>query len=205
MSSYFPFSSSTAPTPAPSDDPHLEITVTPSASAFYAGETFSVIITFRNTRPQVSSSAVSLAPGATNHAFDSHGKPDTSRRRNQIGLNIPSRPPNAEAGPSHTPRSLNTSTPTAPEPGFPYSPAANPTYRARGWPTSPERDEIPNVRSPDAWKRKEFGGLGREGGAHTRRTRSLALGKGGLSPQEMVWALGGQPSMQWLLSMQRNY
>jgi hypothetical protein len=33
-----------------SDDPHLEVTVTPSSSAFYAGETFSVTITFRNTR-----------------------------------------------------------------------------------------------------------------------------------------------------------
>ncbi|GMK56800.1 hypothetical protein CspeluHIS016_0306400 [Cutaneotrichosporon spelunceum] len=38
------------------DDPHLEVTVTPAQSAFYAGELFSAVITLRNTRTPVRAS-----------------------------------------------------------------------------------------------------------------------------------------------------
>ncbi|BEI84235.1 hypothetical protein CcaverHIS002_0408390 [Cutaneotrichosporon cavernicola] len=38
------------------DDPHLEVTVTPAQSAFYAGELFSAVITLRNTRTPVRTS-----------------------------------------------------------------------------------------------------------------------------------------------------
>jgi len=196
MSSYFPFSTSTPSTSLGSDDPHLEVTVHPSASAFYAGETFSVTITFRNTRPPpadtAGSSTSSIVPSASDHRDETGGPSDVPHRRKQIGLNINSRPLNAEAGPSRTLNTLDlTSTPIASEPGYPYSSGANPTYRAPGLAGSPERDELSNIRSPDSWKRKENGGSRRDEG-HARRTRSLALGKGGMSPQEMVWALGGQ-------------
>jgi hypothetical protein len=98
MSSFFPFSSSSSSLaslgnlPA-SDDPHLEVTVTPSASAFYAGETFSVTITFRNTRPPLTSTStghISASTPATDPSPLSrtrhHGNEDvTPRRLGQIG------------------------------------------------------------------------------------------------------------------------
>ena len=188
MTSYFPFSTSATHQAAnsPSDDAHLEVTVTPSASAFYAGETFSVTITFRNTRPP----PFNAAPPSTPRSAPQ----EVLRRRNQIGLDLISRPRNADAGPSKPSTGFTLSPALVPpEPGYPYSPGANPAYRAPGLTTSPEREEISNVRSPDAWKAKEYGALGKNSG-HARRSQSLALGKGGMSPQEMVWALSGHSS-----------
>ena len=189
MTSYFPFSTSATSSAAnpPSDDAHLEVTVTPSASAFYAGETFSVTITFRNTRPPPLNAAPPFTPRSAPQ--------EVLRRRNQIGLNLKTKPRNAEAGPSQPPTGFALSPALIPpEPGYPYSPGANPAYRAPGLATSPEREEIANVRSPDAWKAKEYGALGKNSG-HARRSQSLALGKGGMSPQEMVWALSGHSSV----------
>lgn len=121
------------------DDPHLEVTVTPSQSAFYAGEVFSAVITLRNTRTPVRathSQPVSpnpqhlhLLPGARN------------------GLN-----------------GLNGS----------VSPASPSPSQTPGTPTGYE-DWRGHARKPS-------------GG---RRSQSLALGKG-ISPQEIVWALGGE-------------
>jgi hypothetical protein len=72
MSSFFPFTSSASSSShlpgggfiVDSDDPHLEVRVIPSASAFFAGETFSAKIIFRNTRPAV----------ATQHSYPVHGR-----------------------------------------------------------------------------------------------------------------------------------
>ncbi|WWD15907.1 hypothetical protein CI109_100331 [Kwoniella shandongensis] len=236
MSSYFPFSSSSSSLVIPAsnvnlDDPHLEVTVTPSASAYYAGETFSVTITFRNTRipstdaqhprtPATGTSAVDVRSAVSAlrqlPPFDPRTsapvqQPQFPQRRNQIGLNLPPVPlhpaesssatsVNAEAGPSRarTPLSITSTPVVAPgglDANYPYSPGANPSYRAPGWtgsrPGSPTREGTMNFRSPDGWGRKENGG--KEIG-HSRRSRSLALGKGTMSPQELVWALGGQPT-----------
>ncbi|OCF35443.1 hypothetical protein I316_02995 [Kwoniella heveanensis BCC8398] len=240
MSSYFPFSSSTSSAAAAStstahlDDPHLQVTVTPSASAYYAGETFSVTITFTNTRTPPIDASIPKTPGsvpptadvrsaisatrqlpALDHR-DAASSLDLPKRKNQIGRNLPFIPlyegdtnGNADAGPSRltTPLSIN-STPgqRTTDPGHLYSPGANTSFRASGWPTSaatgpssPTREGPMNFRSPDGWGRTENGGAdiqqgnGRETG-HTRRARSLALGKGTMSPQELVWALSGQPT-----------
>ena len=78
MTSFLPFSSSSTSRTSNvilSDDAHLEVTVTPSSSAYYAGETFSATISFRNTRIALnaptagltSSSSLSLNHG-TSHA-----------------------------------------------------------------------------------------------------------------------------------------
>ncbi|KAK8869820.1 hypothetical protein IAR55_000388 [Kwoniella newhampshirensis] len=231
MSPYLPFSTSSSSLALPPssaanlDDPHLEVTVTPSASAYYAGETFSVTITFRNTSRPTSNATHSETPttipstagvrSATSASrqlppFDPRDsapahQPQFPPRLNQIGLSLPSVPlypedhtPNAEAGPSRsrTPLSI-TSTPNVSglDASYPYSPGANPAYRAPGWhgsgPESPSREGTMNFRSPEGWGRKE--NAGKESG-HTRRSRSLALGKGAMSPQELVWALGGQPT-----------
>ncbi|WWD01381.1 hypothetical protein V866_008324 [Kwoniella sp. B9012] len=230
MSSYFPFSSSSSSVSHSAntvnlDDPHLQVTITPSASAYYAGETFSVTITFTNTRTPPADASfprtpVSVPPTADVRSAASAGRQlppfesrdgissiqDLPTRKGQIGLNLPTIPlayqdANAEAGPSRltTPLSINsTPGPPATDPGFPYSPGANPAYRAPGWPgqatgpLSPTREKPMNFRSPDGWGNKENGGAKQAG--HSRRTRSLALGKGTMSPQELVWALGGQPT-----------
>ncbi|ORY33810.1 Rgp1-domain-containing protein [Naematelia encephala] len=217
MSSFFPSFSSASSSSSlntlapPSDDPHLEVIVTPSASAFYAGETFSVTITFRNTRKAplfsagthtpISSSSTGEATTATTAAPRSipptESRASTSpiipRRLGQIGPGIKTEPrENAEAGPSRSPGAL---TPTPEhvdgEGKSPYSPGANPAYRASGWPGAGQKDGEMVFRSPEAWKKKDGGEMLR-GPGHARRTRSLALGKTALSPQEMVWALGGQ-------------
>ncbi|WWC90026.1 uncharacterized protein L201_004956 [Kwoniella dendrophila CBS 6074] len=230
MSSYFPFSSSSSSLAQPGntvslDDPHLQVTITPSASAYYAGETFSVTITFTNTRtPPLDASypktPVSVPPSGDLRTASSSERQlppiglrgseayngDLPSRKGQIGLNLPTIPLvrenyNAEAGPSRitTPLSVN-STPGPPvtDPGYPYSPGANPAFRAPGWPgngsgpISPTRENPMNFRSPDGWGNRENGHTKESG--HTRRTRSLALGKGTMSPQELVWALGGHPT-----------
>ncbi|KAL7423923.1 Golgi membrane exchange factor (Ric1p-Rgp1p) subunit [Cryptotrichosporon argae] len=206
MTSYLPFSIS-APPPAADDDAHLEITVVPSSSAFYAGETFSATIRLRNTRAPCSADSIHTltrdALGAHTHAHA--GSP--MRRKGQVGLAIRSAPPvarewtladaqrsdSAQAGTSAAlgkrgngegpsrPRPLALASPMPKELGFPYSPGANPSLRA-GWPTQEATNPI---RSP-GWKRADQRELG-----HGRRARSLALTKG-MSPQEMVWALGAQ-------------
>nr|XP_018263825.1 uncharacterized protein I303_03698 [Kwoniella dejecticola CBS 10117]OBR85983.1 hypothetical protein I303_03698 [Kwoniella dejecticola CBS 10117] len=230
MPSYFPFSSSSTSL-APSsttvnlDDPHLQVTITPSASAYYAGERFSVTIRFTNTRTPSSDAAYPKTPLSVPATAEVRSASSAARqlpilgaregdqsvqelpsRKGQIGLKLPtlslsSLEANAEAGPSRisTPLSIN-STPGAPlnDPGYPYSPGANPAYRAPGWPgaggglASPTREKPMNFRSPDGWGSKEYS-KSREGG-HGRRTRSLALGNGTMSPQELVWALGGHPT-----------
>ena len=220
MSSFFPFSStaSLASIVTPNDDPHLRVTVLPSASAFYAGETFSAVITFTNTR-QASHPHHVLSPPtpsttdvhtAAPRAMPPFGSPQTDnptppRRQNQIGLGIKSREKeNAEAGPSRPgpPSPLRLSPSPIPSPGnlgYPYSPGANPAYRAPGWPdSSTPYDEMPGIRSPEAFRRREASG------GHSRKARSLALGKGGLSPQEMVWALGGQGQQLLLFSAEMS-
>jgi len=152
------------------DDPHLEISVAPSASAFYAGESFSVVISFRNTREPVSYAQQSAEDVGGNglHAEGPNGDELPGRLR-KIGRKV-----NAEAGPSR-PTPLKLASPALL--GSPYSPGANPLYRAPGW---PKHDESP-IRSPDGWDPGSAG--------HVRRARSMALGKGGMSPQELVWAL----------------
>ncbi|WRT67131.1 uncharacterized protein IL334_004097 [Kwoniella shivajii] len=237
MSSYFPFSSSSTPLAQPThnvnlDDPHLQLTVTPSASAYYAGETFSVTITFTNTRTPPSDASHPKTPGSGPSTADIRTATSAERhlpalspredllsiqalpeRKHQIGLNSPSIPlsygdTNAEAGSSRittpTPDPLSINSTPGPGPstitsdlGFPYSPGANPAYRAPGWPgqggpSSPTREKPMNFRSPDGWSKNDNGSA-KEGG-HNRRSRSLALGKGTMSPQELVWALGGQPT-----------
>lgn len=200
MSSFFPFSSSSSSinTIAPlSDDPHLEVTVTPSSSAFYAGETFSVTITLRNTRipnttpleqeyddpitPNTSNTEV----GTATSSFRGMPPPpdprmipsnDLPRRKNRIGK--------TQAQPT-TPEPIKSPLPNHMQyPDYPYSPGANPTSRA-GWP----KDGEMVIRSPETWRRSQDLGVGK---GHTRKTRSWALGnKGNMTPQEMVWSLGG--------------
>jgi hypothetical protein len=76
--------------------------------------------------------------------------------------------------------------------GYPYSPGANPASRA-GWPGAGSGGDGMVIRSPETWRRS-YGDLGNAKG-HARRTRSWALGNKGMTPQEMVWSLGGnQPS-----------
>lgn len=123
------------------DDPHLEVTVTPSQSAFYAGELFSATITLRNTRTPVR--AIHSQPVTPNpqHLHLLPGAKAVS--------------PNGSASPSPSPTG---GTPTA------------------GTPTGTGYND---------WRghaRRPSGG---------RRSQSLALGKG-ISPQEIVWALGGE-------------
>jgi hypothetical protein len=181
MTSFFSSFSST-PTlaqTAQNDDPYLEVVVTPSASAFYAGELFSVTITFRNTRPlPVGSSHAYNLREDTRESTSSGGSMRT--RQGKIGRHLHS---SSEASSS---RSLPIN--AAPvlndlESRFPYSPSANPSYRTPGWPG--DMNEM-DIRSPEGWGKKDHAGIG-----HSRKSRSLVLGKG-MSPQEMVWALGGQ-------------
>lgn len=213
MTSFFPFSSSSA-SPASStstlvnDDPHLQVTVTPSASAFYAGESFSVTITFKNTRHAPPVTAVPSTPVTAPTtadvasavrpplpAVDRHASPPRLPvRAHRMGQAASVEPlkdfngSNAEAGPSRTPSVVQLASPDAQDPlrDYPYSPGANPAYRAPGWPS---RDDVATIRSPEAWRRREYGDIGK-GHGHGRRTRSLAIGKA-VSPQEMVWALEG--------------
>lgn len=208
MTSFFPFSSSSSSvntiTPTLSDDPHLEITVTPSSSAFYAGETFRVVITLRNTRianddvrnvPVTPDTAPPSAEvGTATSAF--RGMPsleprsvdgsDLPRRRGQIGGSDSLAGTASKGLKSPIPDRLMENWPVEYN-GNPYSPGANPTSRA-GWPR--EGDVV--IRSPETWRRNN-GEIGK-GKSHERRTRSWALGNKGMSPQEMVWALGGQAS-----------
>ncbi|TXT04879.1 hypothetical protein VHUM_03962 [Vanrija humicola] len=107
------------------EDPHLEVIVTPSASAFYAGETFSAVITLRNTRVPIHSAT----PNVT----------DTNTGVAAGGLGLL---PGAKA----------------PSPG--------------------------SIWRGDHARRSSVN-------THTRRSQSLALSKGVISPQEMVWALSG--------------
>ncbi|ORX39858.1 Rgp1-domain-containing protein [Kockovaella imperatae] len=187
MSSLFFSSSSSLPSLSSTaiDDPHLELTVTPSASAFYAGEVFTATITFRNTRKShtvedvpIGSRVVSaVRPQPILEPRQHEPTRPLPPRQKQIGLHLSSAPPpppppaaNAIAGPSK-PRDLHRPlhlSPNLPD-DSPYSPGANPSTRA-GWPT---------FRSPDQASR-----------GHSRRAKSLALGKGQLSPQQLVWALG---------------
>jgi len=206
MSAFFPFSSSSSSinTIAPiSDDPHLEVTVTPSSSAFYAGETFSVTITLRNTRiPKTASDGIDnhdhndvpITPstaatevGTATSSFRGMPPPldagvvpgpDLPRRKNRIGT--------AQAQPSTPEPESKTPLPIHMQyPEYPYSPGANPTSRA-GWP----RDGEMVIRSPETWRKSQDLGLGK---GHSRKSRSWALGnKGEMTPQEMVWSLGGQ-------------
>ncbi|OXG38828.1 hypothetical protein C360_01255 [Cryptococcus neoformans Bt15] len=220
MPSYFPFTPQQQP-PAHVhspllDDPHLELTVTPAKSAFYAGEAFSVTITFRNTRtphtdvskaPLSTNSTSSLASAAcqTRHFPSTDPRhapsiPRLPRRLNQIGPDLPETPlvsdrrhESAELGPSRASSSVVSTPRFATENlDYPYSPGANPANRAHGWQKSPSpQSEGPmSYRSPDGWGNQESEGAKKSNG-HTRRTRSLALGKGTMSPQELVWALGG--------------
>jgi hypothetical protein len=222
MSSFFPFStsSSSVNTIAPqSNDPHLEVTVTPSSSAFYAGETFSVSITFSNTRlpndtspavyhePQTPETALPSEVGTATSSFRGMptldpdprmmGGPELPRRKNQIGTSKPSTP-NANAMGRENSKSPippymmgETRGGSASYVGYPYSPGANPASRA-GWPAAGKDGEGMVIRSPETWRRS-YGDLGTAKG-HERRTRSWALGNKGMTPQEMVWSLGGQAS-----------
>lgn len=63
------FSRGSSTPPIDLDDAHLEVTVTPSASAFYAGETFSAVITLRNTRipPHLRSLDGTVQPSSRPH------------------------------------------------------------------------------------------------------------------------------------------
>ncbi|KIR59967.1 hypothetical protein I314_04402 [Cryptococcus bacillisporus CA1873] len=232
MPSYFPFApqpQSAASVHSPLlDDPHLELTITPSASAFYAGETFSVTITYRNTRtphtdvlkvPLSTDSTSSLASAAPQiqhfSSTDSRRSlsiPRLPRRLNQIGPDLPETPlmrtkrhESAESDRSRTPSSV-VSTPqfASEDPSHPYSPGANPADRAHGWlrSPSPQREGPMNYRSPDGWGSKESGNT-EKSSSHARRTRSLALGKGTMSPQELVWALGGGKSTPSALPTRR--
>jgi len=214
MTSFLPFSSSSASLASTStlvnDDPHLEVSVTPSSSAFYAGESFSVTIRFRNTRHvplgtanTTTSNVTGVASAArTLPALDRHGTPThLPTRKGRIGKRSISSDiegsANVEAGPSTVEADHGFEITTQPrgfssvgEAGvaYPYSPGANPAYRAHGWPSREDGAEA-MIRSPEAWRRKEYGQLGKEIG-HGRRAKSLAYGKG-VSPQEMVWALSG--------------
>lgn len=208
MSSFFPFSSSSSSVntiiPAVSDDPHLEVTVTPASSAFYAGETFSVTITLRNTRIPSEDARIPVTPdtvpataevGTATSSF--RGMPtvesrsidgmELPRRKGQIGSSFKTEDVKlSKEFKSPIPHHL-TDSGSVDYNGNPYSPGANPASRA-GWP----RDGDMVIRSPETWRRnnEDMGGSKK----HGRRTRSWALGNKGMSPQEMVWALGGQPS-----------
>jgi hypothetical protein len=207
MTSFFPFSSSGSSvntiTPTLSDDPHLEVTVTPSSSAFYAGEPFSVRITLRNTRLPNDDARTPVTPDTAPPTAEvgtatsaSRGMPSLEPRSFD-GLDLPKR--KGQIGRSSKPSHNEVKGLKSPIPdrlmadghgdyqGHPYSPGANPASRA-GWPK--EGDVV--IRSPETWRRNH-GEMGK-GKSHERRTRSWALGNKGMSPQEMVWALGGQAS-----------
>lgn len=217
MTSFFPFSSSSSSvntiTPTLSDDPHLQVTVTPSSSAFYAGEPFSVRITLRNTRLPNNDARTPITPdtapptaevGTATSAY--RGMPsleprtfdgvELTRRKGQIGGYSTSHSHSS----NHAVKGLKSPIPDrltemgqVDYNGNPYSPGANPASRA-GWPR--EGDVV--IRSPETWRRNN-GDVGK-GKSHERRTRSWALGNKGMSPQEMVWALSGQASMSLSLS-----
>ncbi|WVR05250.1 hypothetical protein IAU60_002262 [Kwoniella sp. DSM 27419] len=228
MTSYLPFSGSSSSAPPPPttlDDPHLQVTVTPTSSAYYAGETFSVTITFTNTRlPLAEAKQVRSTPPSASVAGDIQTAQSDSRsiqvsgrglkenadlpqRKGKIGRNLPAIPlmrgQVTESSSSHmtTPGIGEMAGPTAADL---YSPGANMSYRATGagWngqpghagPSSPQREAMMSFRSPDGWGSGENGGSNGKELGHTRRARSLALGKGTMSPQELVWALGGQPT-----------
>ncbi|RXK36443.1 hypothetical protein M231_06287 [Tremella mesenterica] len=196
MSYFFPLSGPKSPVVTNDLHPYLEISVLPSSYAFYAGETFSAILTFRNVR-QVSthgsssnvgtalkSDTSSLAPSST--LLSPAPDAQSLKRHGLIGRERE----NADAGPSKAPAPLTlVSTATPPiddkQMGFPYSPGANPLHRA-GWPQGGLGEGFAGIRSPEAFKKMEANG------GHARRARSLALGRGSLSPQEMIWALAGQ-------------
>ncbi|EIW69679.1 hypothetical protein TREMEDRAFT_71708 [Tremella mesenterica DSM 1558] len=196
MSYFFPLSGPKSPVVTNDLHPYLEISVLPSSYAFYAGETFSAILTFRNVRQASTHGSSSNVGDALKSDISSRAPSSTTlsptpdaqslKRHGLIGRERE----NADAGPSKPPAPLTlVSTATPPiddiQMGFPYSPGANPLHRA-GWPQGGLGEGFAGIRSPEAFKKMEANG------GHARRARSLALGRGSLSPQEMIWALAGQ-------------
>lgn len=195
-------SSASTTTLSPSDDPHLEVTVTPSASAFYAGETFSCTIRFRNTRRprfvagghgtsgnSTASALGAVAPrGLPAYAEAGPSRAPTHRLR-QIGLALPANDTlpdhEAESGPSRTPGAGLRSPLDLDGQISLNSPAGSP-YRPSWSADSPNSKGI--IRTPDGWggdaQYRDKGG--------ERRSKSYGMGRDGMSPQEMVWALEGQ-------------
>lgn len=85
------FSRGSVTPPIDLDDAHLEVTVTPSASAFYAGETFSAVITLRNTRvPPHLRSLDGTVPSATSRPNPTHLLP--LQKRSSSELSSPTTP-----------------------------------------------------------------------------------------------------------------
>lgn len=155
MASFFGFGSSGSGSPAVSDDPHLEVTVIPSASAFYAGEVFSASIKFRNTRPAPGHIPASsgYVPGSTSHEAGD----DRLVRQGLIGRQFPLRDCNAEAGPSRSP----SSTPRTGSPRL--SPRADRKLRrsSSGSSHSPTRRAFVDNSSPGVTEDKQNGAVTR--------------------------------------------
>lgn len=198
MASFFGFSGTpTTKPPIPREEPQLGISITPSSSAFYSGETFSVIVKFtchRTSSTRYQPPSVPQTPIAASSNDDIRTPTSAAPaqatatilpdRKGQIGLSIetPVEKYNAVAGPSRL------TTPIASR-EYLDSPVQVTTGEAsRGWrkPGSPTREIKGELRSPEVMRR--YGGGSGDG---ERRTRSLGLGVG-MSPQEMVWALSGQ-------------
>ena len=113
------------------------------------------------------------------------------KRHGRIGKHLTDEDENVAPDPSKTPDSQGSQVlPSSDLANYPYSPGADPTYRAPGWPT--RNGGLPTIRGPEAWRRKELGKGDRPHGlGHERRARSLAIGKD-VSTQEMLWALSEQ-------------
>ena len=241
------FLSSFSSTPALSSytapAPNLEINVTPSASAYYAGEPFRATISFRNAGPSshASSSHASAAirhepeprrtlalnrnrdktrspPGSPRPLREDPGRAAAQRsapllNRGSSNAHLDGGVENAPEGPGvfKRYRQIGRHVPDTPLPGAAMDQAAGHNvnaeagpsrrYLAQGgtpqWPADQDGTEQESRDGDDQSSRDPRSAEQAQSVQtmrHERRTQSLALGEG-VSPQEMVRALGGGESV----------
>ena len=89
MTSYLPFSSSSIKLTAAPDSPSVEVIVTPSSSAYYAGDVFSAAIKFRNVKAETRLRGGSKASSRLD--LNAEAGPSRPKRLYQVGRGIASR------------------------------------------------------------------------------------------------------------------
>lgn len=182
--------------PGDRDDPHLEISVLPAKSAFYAGEPFSCVITFTNTRwPRIVENDVPRK--ASRHGRGQGQSVDLRVLSGTGGLSLePDKLPMSPTSPRTAQAVLQSVIPQGPSLAR-LGQVGKSTATAKPRDAAPSHlrltassphlleDAEPSIRSPDPQRMRQIRALG-------NRSRSVALGGGNMSPQELVWALSNQ-------------